>query len=255
MRLAFSSAGTPIPPSAIWGPQSYIVDVPDRGMGTLDPQSQQIAGIAATGASTATALLGAFGVIGGPVGIAIGGMIQLGLALANVFSGCGQTCVQASNIANQVSSYLDQLFWKYMNSPVHYASMQSAFLASFDSAWAALEKACSDPNLQAAGQRCISDRQSGACTWKASPGGWSQDSTGKWTFTPYGPAGSGNACWNWFSGYRDLVANDPTVVPDPPVTSDLSTVLGGSSGTSGTSSFPVPLLIGAGLIAAIALTN
>lgn len=43
---------------------------------------------------------------------------------------------------------------------------------------------------------------------------------------------SGTNCWNWFIGYYDPIANDPTVVPDPvPGAAALSDVLG-STGVS-----------------------
>jgi hypothetical protein len=189
-----------------------------RGFGALDQQQSSIANAAMSGAILTGTLLG--GPLGGAIAAAIS---QLGILLANAFSGCGQTCVEATKIANQVEPILQQNVDKYMSAPVHYASLQAGALNNFDFTWQALQQACSNPQLQAAGQRCISDRQRGACTWKASPGGWAQDTTGKWTYTGYGAAGSGDACWNWFVGYRDPIANDPTVVADPPGSALLST--------------------------------
>jgi hypothetical protein len=128
-----------------------------------------------------------------------------------------------------------------MSSPVHYQSMQTAYLQLFDGTWAALVKACSDPSLGAAGQACISDRQAGSCAYKTSPGGWKQASDGTWTYVEPGPNGSGTACWNSFIGRRDPVANDPTVVPDPGG-SLLSSITGGASGSI--FGVPAPLAIG-----------
>jgi len=185
-----------------------------RGLGVLTGQTGAIAATAQAGAAAVTSTLVALGTIGGPVGAAIAGMISLAGVIANMFSGCGQTCVEASDIANQVGDYLEQMLDTYMAAPVHYASMQAAYIQNFNSAWNSLVQACSNPQLQAAGQRCVTDRQRGACTWKASQGGWQGN-----TYVPWGPSGSGSACWNWFVGYLDPVANDPTVVPDPsPVT-------------------------------------
>ena len=145
-----------------------------------------------------------------------------------------------------------------MNSPIHYASMQQAYLALFDGTWAALVKACSDPNLGAAGQRCITDRQAGSCAYHVSPGGWTQGADGQWTFVPYGANGSGDVCWNSFVGRRDPVANDPTVVPDPvgaitdPTTGAVTgiqppSIFGGGAG--GASIMPLLLIGGAGILA------
>jgi hypothetical protein len=160
-------------------------------------------------------MLVAMGTIGGPVGIAISGLIAVGLALTKVFSGCGQTCVQASNIANQVEPILQENLNQYLSAPVRYASMQAAAANNFQTAWNALAQNCANPQLAQAGQRCISDRQRGACTWKTSAGGWTQSAGGSWSYIAPGPDGSGSTCWDWFLGYLDPILNDPEVVPDP----------------------------------------
>lgn len=215
-------------------------------LGALDPQQQQIAGMAATAATTTAAILaklGTLGAMGGPIGLAVAGIVAVGMALANAFAGCGQTCVAATNIANQVEPLLGKNKDDYINSPIRYRSMQLAALNNFDFTWAALVKACSNPQLQAAGQRCISDRQRGSCIWKD----------------------HNNACWNWFLGYRDPIANDPGVQPDPPNTTATvdpqtgqvtytPTVVGSLSNALG--SIPTPLLVGgAGLVGLLILST
>jgi hypothetical protein len=216
LRLGLLS---PLPGYVTHAPYPFL-----NGLGDV-ATDQQIAGVATTMATTTVGLLAAFHVaimgtaMAGPVGAAIAGAaVALG-ALAQVlikeFSGCGQSCIVASNDANKYEPYLQQNLQAYLSSPIHYASLQQAALNNFDTIWTALRTACSDPNLGQAGQRCISDRQPGACQWKASPGGWAQDSTGNWKYTAAGSSGSGDQCWNWFVGYRDPIANDPTVVPDP----------------------------------------
>lgn len=185
------------------------------GLGDLSPQNQTIASVAAAGASSTVSMLVALGTVSGPIGAAIAGLISVGMLLAKVFGGCGQTCVQATNIANQVAPILQQNLDHYMSAPIHYASMQAAALNNFDTAWNALVQGCGDPRLLDAGKRCVSDRQSGACVWKSSEFGWNRSADGSYTYVPSGPNGSGSACWNWFAGFRDPIANDPTVVPDP----------------------------------------
>jgi hypothetical protein len=211
--------------------------------------------IATAGASATVALLVTLGTVAGPIGAAIGGLIALASQIAKLFGGCGQTCVLSSDDANQVGNYMTQNLNTYLAAPVHYASLQAAALNNFDTAWASLVAACSNPQLGTAGQNCISEREQGACYWKASPGGWAQ-TNGTWTYTGYGPAGSGSACWNYFVGMRDPIANDPTVVPDP-VAGSTSASAGGSTtasgaATGGTTSTPspdlAPLLLIGGLI-------
>lgn len=226
------------------------------GVGALPPQAQSIASMAAAGASATGFLIGALAAIpiAGPIAAAIAG---LGVAIANVFGGCGQTCVAATQIADQVGQILGDNLAKYLAAPVHYKSLQAAALNNFDTAWAALVRACGDPGLSDAGKRCISDRQAGSCKWQASPGGWTRNADGSWTYTAWGPAGSGSACWNWFIGMRDPIANDPTVVPDPsPVSGAGSSILSAVGLSPSVTVFGVPaadlvlpaVLIGAGMM-------
>lgn len=187
-----------------------------RGMGATDQQITAI--VAAAGSAIPVA---------GPFIAAAG---QLAIALENLFSGCGATCTQTTAIVNQAQTQLGALFNQYMAAPVHYASMQTAFLSAFDQIWSWVTQSCGNPALGAAGQRCVTDRQAGACTIMVAPFGWSQNGGG-WVYSPAGASGSGSTCWNWFSGMRDPVANDPTIVDD----SQGST---SSLVTSGALSFP-----------------
>lgn len=236
---------------------------PGLGGNVVGPTGSTIASVAAAGAATTGSMLALFAGMSaaGPIGAGVAALIGIGVAVANLFQGCGQTCVEASNIANQLGDQLTQNLNAYLAIPApRYASMQAAALNNFDTGWNALVSACSDPTLGSAGKACISDRQQGACTWKASPGGWSQDANGNWNYTGYGPAGSGNACWNYFVGMRDPIANDPTVIPDPPSTSLVDTatttisdlinsVVGttGSNSTSGLSTTEILVMVGIGI--------
>jgi hypothetical protein len=196
------------------------------GMGQTG-SPQQISAIASTGASATVGILVAMGTIAGPVGAAIAGVIGVANLLVGVFKGCGQTCIDASNIANQVSAALTTNVQTYVNSPVRTISMQAAALNNFTTAWNALVANCQNPSLGTAGQNCISQRQQGACAYKTTPGGWNQVN-GVWSYTWPGANNSGPTCWNYFVGYHDPIANDPDVQPDTVVTSPAA----GSSTTS-----------------------
>lgn len=188
------------------------------GMGQVTTQTAE--SLAATGASTTVAILVALGTIGGPAGAAIAGVIAVGLAIANMFKGCGQTCVAASNYANQVESQLLQPnLQAYLSSPVRTVSMQQAAINNYNTAIASLEQACGQAQLAQAGQNCIDERvEASSCQWKAQAGGWTQNSDGTCTYTPWGASGSGNSCWNWVIGYLDPIQNDPCVQPDSVLT-------------------------------------
>src|SRR5271170_980721 len=129
-----------------------IVVPPPRGLGAgLSPQNQSIAQAAAAGASTTVALLVTLGVVVPGIGTLIAGVAALGIAIANAFAGCGNTCVEATTIANQVAPILDQNLQTYLSAPVHYASLQAAAINNFNTAWSSLVSACSNPQLAAAG--------------------------------------------------------------------------------------------------------
>jgi hypothetical protein len=181
--------------------------------------------------------------------------IGAGLAIASVLaqyiianSGCGQTCIQTSQWANQAANALQQVLDGYFAQPAPRAkSAQQLALASFDQIWAKLVQLCGDPQWGDAGKRCISDRQRGACVWKQA----------------YAPVYPGEPaigqCWNWFNGYRDPIANDTDVVDDSAlatvnqVGSDVAGVVS-QAGAALSSASPL-LLVGGGLLALALLTG
>lgn len=221
----------------------YRVMLPaHRGMGTVEVSqggsvAQYAGGALQAGTSIAAAVLAATGV-GAPIAALVAALGNVLGPLISKFSGCGQTCVIATQDVNQVGSAMTQAFNIYMSAPVHYASVQAAFLQYFDQLMAALQQACGNPQLGQAGQNCISDNSPNACKWKASPGGWTQNGDGTYTYTAWGAAGSGDSCWNPYVGIRDVVANDPTVVPDGTAVSGGAPVVGTNSTTYAA---PVPV--------------
>jgi hypothetical protein len=184
------------------------------GLGGSPLTSQIISTGGAAAGVTAGALIGTavFPGFGTAVGAAIG--LVSGL-IGSLFSGgvTGQEKVASTNIVNQVEPLLKQNLAAYMAGPRTPAN-QAAALANFDQAWAGVEQACSNPSLGAPGQACISDRQAG----------------GK---------------WDWFSYYRDPIANDPTVSSG-----------GGNVPAAATSLFSgsslIPLLIAGAILLAVA---
>lgn len=217
---------------------------PRLGLGTADPYTvvsqpvASIASVAAAGAATTGALLTAagFSAMAGPIGLAVSAAIGIGVAVANLFKGCGQTCIDATNIVNQAEPLFQQNVTAYLAIPngQRTQSIQAAYLNNFDTLWQGLEQACQGVGGQG-GQGCISGREQGACNYKTNACGWQNG-----IIVPCGANGSGSTCWNWFVGYRDPIANDPYVVPDSSVLSSLSNAVNGASETG----FPIlPLLL------------
>jgi len=200
--------------------------------------SQSLDALATTGAQTTVGILVALGTVGGPVGAVIGGFIALASTIANMFHGCGQTCIIATQDVNKFET---QVFkpnlQTYMSAPVRTRSMQAAGLNNFDTAAKGLYQACSDPSLGAAGQRCISERlvRGGTAPWCPNPGHTGCD---------------------WYALYRDPIANDPNVVDDSAVTSSSASApstVGGGTVAIPTTTNMTPLLILGGLIVAALL--
>ena len=213
-----------------------------------------IAGSLATPAAAArgtATILGLSATVAVPlIGAALAG-ITLAVTKLIANSGCGPTCIRSSDFANQAGDAMAKNLNAYLALPAPRSqTAQRVALANFDSLWGQLVNLCTnDPELRGttAGRNCIADRQAGACKWKASPGGWTRDASGAWSYKGWGPAGSGSDCWNWFIGMRDPIQNDPAVAPDsqaaaPSVLSSL--VPGAGSGSL------LPLLIIVGLVAA-----
>jgi hypothetical protein len=233
-------------------PPAYLVVPRRRSLGATGIQTGE--SIAAAGVSTTTGILSTLSALSATtlslsaitmgIGAAVAGAIALSVAIYNAFKGCGQTCIQASNIANQVEQILRQNLNDYLALPVHYASLQAAHLNNFQTAWQALVQACSAQALQQAGVNCIQDRQQGACHYHTSPGGWQNGQ-----YVAPGQDGSGSACWNWFVGYRDPIANDPTVVPDPALGADGTLSISTPTGSTSL----MPLLLIAAVIAGVML--
>ena len=195
-----------------------------HGMGgpVVGPKAAQIASIASAGAATTGALLSTLAAmpLAGPIGAGIAALIGIGVGIADLFSGCGDICTETANIDNKAEPLLLQNLNAYMTLPVpRYKSTQDAALNNFDTLWAAYEQA--EQAYGSQGQLSISQRQAGACH--------------------YNPNGQ---CWNWFVGYRDPIANDPNVIPDPISTPSGSGTGIDTTGGSTLSNLPiVPLLI------------
>lgn len=206
----------------------YTTSAP-RSLRTLSGLGQAskaplVGSIIQTGGATTASILMAAGIVGGPIGAAIAGFAAAAGLIISQFRGCGETCVIATEIANTVEQALRQIKDEYLAGPRTH-STQAAALAIFDATWDKLVEACGNPQLGDAGRRCISERERGGSA-------------------PWCPTGAG--C-DWFILYRDPIANDPYVRPDPSALEQAGSTLTSATGLSGQ-----VLLIG-GLVVAVLL--
>jgi hypothetical protein len=168
--------------------------------------------------------------------VAAAGAIAGLLATLGVGAGCGQACIQATNLVNQAEPALLQNLQAYENGEID----QATALSNYQQIWQSIQTACSAiPG--GAGKSCVTDRQAGACTWKA-------------TGTPPTPSSPApGTCWNWDNAYRVPLTYPPINAPAPSASSDVSAVTGDVGSALSTvglsSSYAVPLLIGAAALA------
>lgn len=180
--------------------------------------------------------------VAGPI---IGAALQITAVIASFFKGCGATCTLTTQEVNQVEPYMQQNLAQYLAAPVSAAVQQEA-LANFDKLWQGVVQYCGQPSMASAGKACITDRQSGSCAYKTSPGGW-QQKNGAWSYVYPGANNSGSTCWNWAIGYRDPIANDPRVAAA--ASSAAGSSLLSSAGGFNLQSLLLPaLLLGGGLL-------
>ncbi len=225
-----------------WGiPSMPLASLHRTGWGSYgDVQSAgQALSYSTAGASTAVGAGVAAGLIPAAavpfIGPAIAGAALLAAYLIKN-SGCGQTCIQTSQWANQAQDALVQNINAYFALPAPRSpENQQLALQTFDQIWAQLVKMCGDPQWGDAGKRCISDRERGACKWHATE-------NSQW------PGGVQlGECFNWFAAFRDPIANDRNVGS----ASVLDSAIFGGGESSGSL---LPALAIAGLIvAAVAL--
>ena len=167
-------------------------------------------------ASSATWLAAA----GGPIGLAVAGVT---IALTALFSRKKPGQKRATTeIVDSVEPMMQQNLAGYMSGP-HTVSSQYQALQNFDAGWDYVVKSCGIAEMGTPGKWCIDDRK---------PGGQ----------------------WDWFARYRDPIANDPNVVPDPGLVAEVDPVTGQTvyraQATGGGNL--TPLLI-AGVLAFVAL--
>jgi hypothetical protein len=151
------------------------------------------------------------GAVGGPIGAAIGAAVAgVTLLISKVFAPDTDK-IYTTDIVNAVEPYMKQNLQAYLSSG-HTKSEQTQALANFDYLWAKVKEGCDPNRFHDAAVACIADR---------SPGGK----------------------WNWFAYYRDPIANDPNVKPDPGVVGTATSDIVAAVGDNGL------LLLGLGLVA------
>jgi len=179
-------------------PRSGNVFYSRRGLGAAGSTSGIISATGSAAGSTLITLSAPALLALGPVGVAIGAgvvLVSQVLGVLGVGNGCGQTCITASSNANQIEAAMQANLAAFLAGEVD----QATALAKFDSYWNTHVQMCHQVGGDQA-TNCVADRQAAACKWRDASG----------------------ACWNWFVGYRDPIANAAAPVTTPTLGSLLS---------------------------------
>lgn len=147
----------------------------------------QLGSAGATGAATAaltTASIATAAVTAGIGAVAV-------LVMAFLSRKGPQQKVLTTQVVNQVEPLLKQNLAAW-NASSKSCADQAVCLAHFDVLWNEVVQSCADPSLGDPGHSCIDDRLPSGVQFEYN------------TFHLVG-----NGKWNWFSYYRDPIANDP----------------------------------------------
>ena len=155
-------------------PYRFIGQIPEQ---TTQAAASVAASVVAGTTSAATAAL-AIPVIGG---VAAAALIVMGWIRRR-----NAQKVAATNVVNEAEPFLVKnrdAFLASVAAGTAGEQERARALATFDAIWGQVMQECQAIG-GGGGERCVTDRQSGACVW--------QDL---------------GQCWNWFVGYRDPIAN------------------------------------------------
>ncbi len=187
-------------------------------------QSQVSAGAAAAGATT-LAILGP-AAAAGPIGIAIGGAVlaiqMLSGKIAHLISGCGETCVQATQIVNEAESYVEQIASSYWQTPTRTKAFQTWTLQQLDSVFNQVRGLCGKIPGQA-GVDCVQQR----LTRGFVPPWCKSNDLAVGVDNVVAPNLNNilGRCGGWYDVTYDPIAKDPGVQPDPTPSADVAAAL------------------------------
>jgi hypothetical protein len=205
-----------------------------------------VSGATKTASSLALAIMGP-AAAAGPVGLAIGAaalaITALSGTIGHLISGCGQVCVNATNIVNQEDTLIQQIVAAYWSTPTRTASFQAWTLQQLDSLFTQTVNMLQP--LGSVGAESIKERLT-------------RGYDSPWCVSNHLAVGVNNVvapsitnplgrCGGWYDVYYDPIANDPDVVPDASVAASVASDIGLTSST-GTLNWGMVALLGVGLV-------
>jgi hypothetical protein len=225
------------PVLVVRGPVSHVAYYGRRGFRGLgleqQPTQQIIAGVTGAAGKAALAIMGP-AAAAGPIGLAVGGAMlaitALSGTIAHLISGCGQVCVNDTNIVNQADVLIQQLKAAYWNTNPRTVGFQKWTLQQMDAIFAQVQQ---NVGLQKSATERLT--RGGGAPWCAANN------------LPIGPD-----CGGWYDTVYDPIAHDANTIPDPPDTSIGSTIANlGTGAITGSKTGDVALIGGVILLAVI----
>jgi hypothetical protein len=218
-----------------------------RGLGANQQTTQAIITGATSAASKIALQIMGPAAASGPVGLAIGlsalAITALSGKIAHLISGCGQVCIDATNIVNQEDQYVLQIAQAYWNTPTRTKSFQQWTLQQLDSIFqqtAQMLAPLGDVGAKSARERLT---RGYAAPWCVS----NHLAVGVDNVVDPSPTNPLGRCGGWYDVTYDPIANDPDVVPDSSVAVQAATSVG-LLNPSGTLNWGMVALFGVGLV-------
>ena len=180
----------------------------------------------------------------GPVGVAVGAGLELAAQIVNLFKPCGNICIAATQIVNQVEPILQQNNQQYFGNPHRTTGDQASALAVVQTAFEQIQPNSGNAALGIAGEKCNAERIGNGMEVDSTSCAYGETYAGEYppySSVPY-PLG---VCWTWTLAYYDPIANDIPPGGDGPAT--------GSASTDTTTLFGFPLTDVLAAAAAVAL--
>jgi hypothetical protein len=216
------------------------------GLGANQQTTQAIITGATSAASKAALAIMGPAAAGGPVGLAIGAaalaITALSGKIAHLITGCGQVCIDDTNIVNQADQLIQQIGSQYWNTAVRTVSFQQWTLQQLQDIFAQVSQKV---GLQKSATERLT--RGGGAPWCAA----NHLAIGVDNVVTPNPTNHFGRCGGWLDVVYDPLASDPDVVPDSAAVGQAVSAAASSIGlvrADGTLNWGMVALVGVGLV-------
>ena len=210
------------------------------GLGLTEQGTQSIiTGITSTASKLALQIMGPAAATG-PIGLAIGAsalaITLLSGKIAHLITGCGQVCIDDTNIVNQADQLVQQIGSQYWNTQVRTKSFQAWTLQQLQDIFAQVSQKV---GLQKSATERLT--RGGGAPWCAA----NNLAIGVDNVVTPNPTNHLGRCGGWLDVVYDPIAQDPDVIDNP--VADVAQSIGLTT-SGGTLNWGMVALLGIGLV-------